>query len=101
MRAVQSDPAAAERFLREQKLPAIRSVQEPVYYATSVQRVSGTVDGAQGPFRSGHPEARSGADSDQPVLVSTLLGRRQLGLQFLLFSCRSGGAAIRELAGSA
>jgi hypothetical protein len=29
MRAVQTDPGVAERFLLEQKLPAIRSVREP------------------------------------------------------------------------
>ena len=35
MRAVQTDPGLAERFLLEQKLPAIRSFPEPVYFETS------------------------------------------------------------------
>jgi hypothetical protein len=87
LRAAQSDPAVAERFLCEQKLPAIRSVAEPVYFETSHLACKGFLE----------PLLAHGVPLDlvilrrDPVLVATslyLLGtvpaRTQLGLQFLL-----------------
>lgn len=87
LRAAQSDPSVAERFLCEQKLPAIRSVSEPIYFETSHLACKGFLE----------PLMAHGVSLDlvilrrDPVLVATslfLLGtvpaRTQLGLQFLL-----------------
>ena len=87
LRATQSDPGVAERFLCEQKLPAIRSVREPVYFETSHLACKGFLE----------PLMAHGVRFDlvilrrDPVLVATslfLLGtvpaRTPLGLQFLL-----------------
>ena len=87
LRAAQSDPSVAERFLCEQKLPAIRSVPEPVYFETSHLACKGFLE----------PLMAHGVPLDlvilrrDPVLVATSLfllgtvpGRTQLGLQFLL-----------------
>jgi hypothetical protein len=87
LRAVQTDPGVAERFCREQKLPAIRSVQEPVYFETSHLVCKGFLE----------PLMAHGVPFDlvilrrDPVLVATslfLLGtvpaRTELGRQFLL-----------------
>jgi hypothetical protein len=87
MRAAQTDPGVAERFLLEQKLPAIRSFPEPVYFETSHLACKGFLE----------PLMARGVPFDlmilrrDPVLVATslyLLGtvpaRTQLGLQFLL-----------------
>ncbi len=87
LRAVQSDPGVAERFLLEQKLPAIRGVREAVYFETSHLACKGFLE----------PLMAHGVPLDlvilrrDAVLVATslyLLGtvpaRTQLGLQFLL-----------------
>ncbi len=87
LRAVQSDPGVAERFLLEQKLPAIRGVSDPVYFETSHLACKGFLE----------PLMAHGVPLDlvilrrDPVLVATslyLLGtvpaRTPLGLQFLL-----------------
>ena len=87
MRAVQTDPGVAERFLLEQKLPAIRSFPEPVYFETSHLACKGFLE----------PLMARGVPLDlmilrrDPFLVATslyLLGtvpaRTPLGLQFLL-----------------
>jgi hypothetical protein len=87
LRAVQSDPGVAERFLLEQKLPAIRGVAEPVYFETSHLACKGFLE----------PLMAHGVPLDlvvlrrDPILVATslyLLGtvpaRTPLGLQFLL-----------------
>jgi hypothetical protein len=87
LRAVQTDSGVAERFWREQKLPAIRGVAEPVYFETSHLACKGFLE----------PLMERGVAFDlvilrrDPVLVATslfLLGtvpaRTQLGLQFLL-----------------
>jgi len=87
MRAAQSDPAVADRFLCEQKFPAIRRVHEPVYFETSHLACKGFLE----------PLMARGVPFDlvilrrDPVLVATslfLLGtvpaRTELGLQFLL-----------------
>jgi hypothetical protein len=84
---VQTDPGVAERFCHEQKLPAIRSVQEPVYFETSHLVCKGFLE----------PLMAHGVPFDlvilrrDPVLVATslfLLGtvpaRTELGRQFLL-----------------
>jgi len=87
LRAVQFDPGVAERFLLEQKLPAIRAVSEPVYFETSHLACKGFLE----------PLMAHGVPLDlvilrrDPVLVATSLyllgtvpGRTPLGLQFLL-----------------
>ncbi len=87
LRAVQTDPGVAERFLLEQKLPAIRAVSEPVYFETSHLACKGFLE----------PLMSHGVPLDlvilrrDPVLVATSLyllgtvpGRTPLGLQFLL-----------------
>ncbi len=79
--------AVAERFLLEQKLPAIRAVSEPVYFETSHLACKGFLE----------PLMAHGVPLDlvilrrDPVLVATSLyllgtvpGRTPLGLQFLL-----------------
>ena len=87
LRAAQADPGVAERFLLEQKLPAIRTVPEPVYFETSHLACKGFLE----------PLMTHGVPLDlvilrrDPVLVATSLyllgtvpGRTALGLQFLL-----------------
>ena len=99
MRAVQSDPGVAERFLCEQKLPAIRSVRERVYFETSHLACKGFLE----------PLMARGVPLDlvilrrDPVLVATslfLLGtipaRTPLGLQFLLSPADPGVLPLKN-----
>jgi hypothetical protein len=87
MRAVQTDPGVAERFLLEQKFPAIRDVREPVYFETSHLACKGFLE----------PLMAHGVPFDlmilrrDPVLVanslyllSTVPARTQMGQLFLL-----------------
>ena len=102
LRAVQTDPAVAERFWCEQKLPAIRSVQEPVYFETSHLVCKGFLE----------PLMTHGVPFDivilrrDPVLVATslfLLGtvpaRTELGRQFLLSPEDSGVLPLSNWSG--
>ena len=99
LRAAQSDPGVAERFLVEQKLPAIRSVAEPVYFETSHLACKGFLE----------PLMAHGVPFDlvilrrDPVLVATslfLLGtvpaRTPLGLQFLLSPADPGVLPLKN-----
>ena len=99
LRAVQTDPGVAERFLQEQKLPAIRSVSEPVYFETSHLACKGFLE----------PLMAHGVPFDlvilrrDPVLVASslfLLGtipaRTTLGLQFLLSPADPGVLPLKN-----
>jgi hypothetical protein len=87
MRAAQTDPSVAERFLVERKLPAIRSIEDPTYFETGHLTCKGFLEPL---LQHGVPFDLVLLRRDKRLIATSLLqlntvpSRTALGLQFLL-----------------